>query len=177
MFHAPRLILESDLRPELKPVTIAFVVFADADGGSIFPSVARVCWLLGCSRRTVQNGLRQLRALGILEADGSTKGGRARTTHYTFCPARLPQRAGFGKGAIRSTKRAQPTAPDQIRDQIREYSSPTRLTPRGRIPNQVLADAANLRRMVYGRCPHEPRCHDYHACVRQIAAGLQATRP
>ncbi len=89
-------VWHSGLSPRLKPLAAALADIADQDGSNIYPSVARMAWLVGCSERTVQYQLHELVALGVLVADPTTtRGGRGRTTDYCMDADSLPERAPF----------------------------------------------------------------------------------
>lgn len=104
-------IFESDLDPHLKPVAVLLALFGDAHGSNIYPSVARCAYLLSVEPRTVERQLAKLRALGILEPESSTSGGRSRTVHYRFCVDHLPGRSPFEpRRARRGTERENPDA-------------------------------------------------------------------
>ena len=88
-------VLDSSLRPApLKLVAIALARYADDDGGSIFPSVARLASVLGVTRRAVQTQLTRLERAGVLTALTPRSGGRGRTTSYRLnADALLPHPA------------------------------------------------------------------------------------
>jgi DNA-binding transcriptional MocR family regulator len=71
-------------------------LFGDNDGESIFPSVGRLAWMLGCSERTVQRNLTQLIDLGVIEVMNGRAGGRGRRTQYRILG--VPARPLYGKG-------------------------------------------------------------------------------
>ncbi len=43
----------------------------------------------------------------------------------------------------------------------------------GRITKRELKHAAEIRKQAYGRCPHEPRCENYHACLVALAMEIR----
>lgn len=70
---------------------------ADDDGSDIYPSVAYVAWLVGCSKRIVQIRLQELVETGVLEVvaygkGGKTADGTGHTTQYRLHEERLPVR-------------------------------------------------------------------------------------
>jgi hypothetical protein len=84
-------VLESALKPALKPVAVALASVARDDGSRLFPSVAHVAWLLGRSLRPVQEHLAALRTLGVLVVVRPASPHRA--TVYRFNVRALPSRA------------------------------------------------------------------------------------
>ena len=60
------LVWELDLPPTEKYILIAYVDHSDKNGESIFPSLARVAWKTGKSKRSVQDIRDKLKARGIL---------------------------------------------------------------------------------------------------------------
>ena len=68
----------------LRPLAVAASWFADDEGGNVWPSVATLSAMLECDARTVRRHLHALRELGVLVAEGRTRGGRGQTTHYRF---------------------------------------------------------------------------------------------
>jgi hypothetical protein len=84
-------VLESALKPALKPVAVALASVARDDGSRLFPSVAHVAWLLGRSLRPVQEHLAALRTLGVLVVVRPASPHRA--TLYRFNVWALPSRA------------------------------------------------------------------------------------
>ncbi len=137
-------VWQSNLDSHLKPLAAAMADIANDDGSSIFPSVAYLAWLLGKGERSVQNGLSELKNLGIIEAIAFEKGGRNHTTEYRLIETNLPYRLPWkevrkgaisapfnsGKGEIPgkervqkstqrvqlSTERVKPAAPDPSLD-------------------------------------------------------------
>jgi hypothetical protein len=58
-----------------------------------------------------------------------------------------------------------------------QYQVPPCSPPRGAIharPAQLWKRAEELRRKAWGRCPHEPPCETYDACIARIVEELQA---
>ena len=85
-------IWQSDLDPELKPLAAALADVANDDGTSIYPSVAYMAWLLSRSERTVQTGLKALRAAGVLRVVKEGGQGAGNTTEYRLVEEMLPTR-------------------------------------------------------------------------------------
>jgi hypothetical protein len=143
-------VWQSALDSHLKPLAAVLADIANDDGSSIYPSVAYIAWLLGKGRRSIQVGLSELKALGIIEALGNDKGGRGQTTAYQMIEENLPNRvtwkelrkgaesarftnlkgaSGDTKGRILeherahfTTERVQPTAPDPLVDPLVDTS-------------------------------------------------------
>lgn len=135
-------VWQSNLSSHLKPLAAAMADIANDDGSRVFPSVAYLAWLLGKGDRSVQNGLAELKSLGIIEAVAYEKGGRNHPTEYHLIESNLPYRAPWKdvrkgatsapfaeiKGAVSdnkgcsfeqervqlSTERVQPVAPDPL---------------------------------------------------------------
>jgi hypothetical protein len=81
----------SRARGAAKLVLLALANYANRDGGC-YPSVAALVGKTGLSRRAVQDGLRQLEALGeIVTARG---GGRRRPSEYRITLVGAPGRNG-----------------------------------------------------------------------------------
>jgi|SRR5580765_900283 len=87
-------VYESALDSSLKPTAALLALFGTDDGDKIFPSIARLAFLLGVTRRTVDRHLQQLRDLGVLTALG-----RGRTIIYRLRPDALPQRDPYTRQA------------------------------------------------------------------------------
>ena len=69
--------IEGDvLRPAEKLVLMTLALYADEDGGSVFPSNARLARECCLSVRSIQNYLRSLENLGILLCVANAGGGR-----------------------------------------------------------------------------------------------------
>lgn len=85
-------VWQSNLESHLKPLAAAMADIANDDGTSIFPSVAYLAWLLGKGDRSVQQGLSELRSLGVIEPVAFEKGGRNHPTEYRLIEDRLPYR-------------------------------------------------------------------------------------
>jgi len=85
-------IWQSDLDPELKPLAAALADVANDDGTSIYPSVGYMGWLLSRSERTVQTGLKALRAAGVLRVVKEGGQGAGNTTEYRLVEEMLPTR-------------------------------------------------------------------------------------
>lgn len=89
-------VLESALHPRLKTTCAALASFADANGERIFPSLARVGWLIGKSERQVRSDVAALVGMGVLVEVTPRTGGRGRSTVYRLGVDALPQRPPFG---------------------------------------------------------------------------------
>lgn len=87
-------VYESALDSALKPTAALLALFGTDDGDKIFPSIARLAFLLGVTRRTVDRHLAQLRDLGVLTALG-----RGRTIIYRLRPEALPHREPYTRQA------------------------------------------------------------------------------
>jgi hypothetical protein len=85
-------VWQSNLDSHLKPLAAAMADIANDDGTSIFPSVAYLAWLLGKGERSVQQGLSELKAVGVIEAVAFEKGGRNHPTEYRLIESALPNR-------------------------------------------------------------------------------------
>lgn len=96
-------VWELDLPQNLKLVLLALADHSD-DRGSCFPSVARLAWKSGYSVRQMQAVLKALRDRGILEAVGSSVGGRGHATQYQIHPEKGAKLAPF------TTERVRPAA-------------------------------------------------------------------
>lgn len=117
-------VWQSDLASHLKPLAAALADIANDDGTSIYPSVAYMAWLLGKERRSVQLGLSQLKALGIIEALGSEKGGRGKPTEYRLLEASLPKRIPWKelrKGAENAPFTETKGASDDVKGRISQH--------------------------------------------------------
>ena len=82
-------VLESNLDRRLKLAAVALVSYARDDGSRVMPSIARLAWLIGVSRRHAQRSVTQLRSLGLLEAVRVAPSG---TVEYQFRATALPRR-------------------------------------------------------------------------------------
>jgi hypothetical protein len=95
-------VYESALPPGLKVTCGALALFADAHGGSIYPSLARVGWLIGKSERQVRSDIAALVDCGVLIELTPRQGGRGRTTLFRLDATALPKREPFySKGGTR----------------------------------------------------------------------------
>ncbi|MDP9356584.1 MAG: helix-turn-helix domain-containing protein [Chloroflexota bacterium] len=97
---------------------LALADHADEDGGSIFPSVARLAWKTGYSERSVQRILRDLEGRGLLAVEGDKKGGRHRTTRYRLTLDNGPMKAPFPSAKGDTT--TSPFDPDEVTDDDNE---------------------------------------------------------
>jgi Helix-turn-helix domain len=115
-------VWELDLPQNQKLVLLALADHAD-DRGVCYPSVARVAWKCGYSRRQTQAILKQLRSSPVLEVLGSIAGGSGLSTEYKihhekgaklapFNSKRVQSRAPKGCGAV--LKRVQPRAQNGV---------------------------------------------------------------
>jgi hypothetical protein len=86
-------VLESALKPALKPVAVVAALFGDENGERIFPSVGRLAWLIGITPRSTQRQLAELRRMRILVAQSPCVGGVGRTVEYHLNVAALPSRS------------------------------------------------------------------------------------
>lgn len=75
-------VLESALDGSLKFTATVLALHADDEGYKIFPSIARLAWLMGISVRKVKYQLKHLRNCGVLIPLSSLKGGRRQVSHY-----------------------------------------------------------------------------------------------
>jgi hypothetical protein len=79
-------------RASFQTVASALADYADANGGSCYPSVRRLAYDTGLHERTVQRALSAIESRGLLRRDA--RGGRGRATEYDLiCP---PKPAGKG---------------------------------------------------------------------------------
>jgi hypothetical protein len=60
------VVFESGLSPSLKLACVRMVLFGDAEGYRIYPSMHRLARELGCTKRSAQQRIRKLRDMGIL---------------------------------------------------------------------------------------------------------------
>lgn len=77
-------VWELDLSPQLKLTLLGFADHAD-DLGICYPSIRRVAWKAGVSRRTVQRHVRELEEIGVLRCV-EKGGGRGNPTTYRVDP-------------------------------------------------------------------------------------------
>ena len=105
-------VLSSHLERPLRFLATVLATYANAQGGSVFPSVATLAKDLACGERFVRQGLSRLRVLGVLQVEskmivGPTgtlqpAGGRGRVTRYgstwsgspRWCPRTRPRANG-----------------------------------------------------------------------------------
>jgi hypothetical protein len=95
-----RRVLESGLSPALKPLLTAMALFGNEDGERIYPSVDRLAFMLGKTRRSIEKQLSKLRADHVLvpvdsTAGGRLPGGRGRSVMYFLDVNALPARPPF----------------------------------------------------------------------------------
>lgn len=88
-------VFESALPQDLKTIAVLMVLFRNTTTGLIFPSVARVAYLLGQSKRRTQQLLGRLRKLRVLIPQQHLRGGRGRTVRYAYDGAALPEGSPF----------------------------------------------------------------------------------
>lgn len=88
-------VLESDLPRHLKATATTLALFANDEGLRIYPSVARVAWLVGKSASRVTDDLSALCRLGVLVPLTARAGGRGRATEYHLDVSALPSRPPF----------------------------------------------------------------------------------
>jgi len=122
------------LRPAHKAVLSALANFADAEGGSCYPSIGTLAERSCMSARNVQYRLRELQAFGLVTIERGT--GRGLTSVYRLhlgasAPERVQSGAPFPKvervqdSAERvqnPQKRVQSGAPDPLRDPVLDPS-------------------------------------------------------
>lgn len=77
-------VWELDMDPSLKLTLLAFADHAD-DYGVCYPSIRRIAWKSGVTRRTVQRHVRQLEEDGVLRLV-EKGGGRGNPTTYRVAP-------------------------------------------------------------------------------------------
>lgn len=82
-----------DVPPAQQSILLVLANRATEDGRKVYPSVARIVWASGLSRRTVQRELGKLVELKALEV--VFKGGGRSATEYALCLDQLPQKKPF----------------------------------------------------------------------------------
>jgi hypothetical protein len=131
-------VFESGLSPTLKPTAATMALFGNDAGERIYPSVDRLAYLMGLTRRTVERQLSELRAIGVLVPESSISGGRlpggrGRSVLYRLNVEALPTRNGFEPRHHRPRHHRQgseSTNPDTgDRVQERETPAPATETP------------------------------------------------
>lgn len=85
----------ADLPRNVQLVLLAFAHHADPKMGISYPSLDRVAWEVGVTKRQVQRIVKQLVKGDILRPAGSTAGGRGHTTRYAVHPEKAPQKPAF----------------------------------------------------------------------------------
>jgi len=70
--------------PKRKAIAVAVADHADHDGGSVFPSIARIAAKVEWSERTVQRTLRELEAIGLLIVVNEGGAGPKDTREWRF---------------------------------------------------------------------------------------------
>lgn len=86
-------VLESALRPSLKPTATTLASLARDDGTRLFPSVAYLAWLRGKSARVIQQDLAALRTARVLVVERPAAPDRP--TVYRFDASALPVRGSW----------------------------------------------------------------------------------
>jgi hypothetical protein len=125
-------VWDSDLAADLKPLAAMLADIAAHDGTRIYPSVEYMAWRLGRCPRSVQQGLSELRKLGVLVIMSGGKGGRCKSTTYRMLEGNLPRRDpwkprnglhGFAEGnnAVCDSK------PRSLRHETMNHGSPESL--------------------------------------------------
>lgn len=114
-------VWDYQFEPSAMVIALALADWADDDGGSIFPSVARIAWKTKLKDRAVQYHLAEFRRIGLLVPVKNATGGRGKTVEYRMditkgeksAPFIAPQSKGASdeKGASESTERAHDEAP------------------------------------------------------------------
>jgi len=125
-------IWQSNLDPEVKPLAAALADIANDDGTSIYPSIAYMAWLLGRSESTVQRGLKDLRAAGVLKVVAEGGRGPGTTTEYKLMEERFPLRPSWGeKKSLEKGVKLTPLSEKKgiIQDQEGCHLRPIRVSP------------------------------------------------
>lgn len=110
-------ILESALPPDLKFTAVVFASFANDDGSQMCPALSRVAYLRGLEKRRVQNHVKELRRMEILELTRPASQWHAATYALRFdhlpsrAPYRPPERQRYLLGPPPRESGVQPTAP------------------------------------------------------------------
>jgi hypothetical protein len=122
--HLVSLAFAADLKGSAQSVLLSYAHHADASGVS-YPSIERVAWETGLSRRQAQRVVKGLVKSDVLEPLGATCGGRGHTTRYAVRPERAPQKLDFSPkgdtqsvppGEAPSTKGDISAAPERMGD-------------------------------------------------------------
>ena len=100
-------IWELALPRDEKFVALAVADHAN-DEGLCFPSVARISWKCGYSRRQVQTILKKLRYRAVLHIEANEFGGRGYARTYRVRPEMGEKSAPFVKGRISTVVRVKP---------------------------------------------------------------------
>jgi hypothetical protein len=87
-------VWEHEFQPNEQLVMLALADFADDEGGGIFPSVKRVAWKTGYSKRNTQRIISELRERGVLVE--VRQSGRRRATEYRIEWSVATPKASFG---------------------------------------------------------------------------------
>ena len=83
-----RKVLRSALPADVRFAALVMALYADEDGGSIFPTIDTLAADMGVSRATVKRQRKKLCDLGVL-VKARPGGGRHRSAHYKFLVDRL----------------------------------------------------------------------------------------
>ena len=123
-------VLDSALDASLKPAAVVMALFGNDQGEKIFPSVDRVAFLLGVTRRSAERSLARLRELGVLLQCSGFKGGRrpggfGQTVLYRLNVDALPRRSGFEP---RRTRHPSSTENPDTDDGVLGRETPTSMT-------------------------------------------------
>ena len=103
-------VLQSDLPAHLKPTASTLALFANDAGDNIYPSVARLAWLVGKTPRRITADLSALCKVGVLVALTPRSGG-GRSTQYHLDVDALPKRPAFEKSPRRQRQGSNPEIP------------------------------------------------------------------
>ena len=83
-FRLMQRVWDIDLPPAKKLLLLRLAFYGADDGREVYPSVEILATACNLSRRGVQKILRQFEECGILDLQGSAKGGRGRTRKYNI---------------------------------------------------------------------------------------------
>lgn len=102
-------VWNSSLPRRVKWIALYLAYLADDEGTHIYPSVGKICKRVCLSRRSVQQGLAELRKNGTIVPLGQSKGGRRRFVNYRMVVSKLP--GDTTKGSKGEEKTVTPAAP------------------------------------------------------------------
>lgn len=110
------LVWECDLPPNQTFVLLAMADHAHDDGSRCFPSVAKLAWKCGYSRRQIQNIIQALRKKAILlvvnhDTGGRGSDGRGQSTEYLIRLTDVPKKQPYQSNARSSTQKGAIIAP------------------------------------------------------------------